>query len=74
MDCCICLEELNEMVKLHDEHYCCKNCYSKIDKCPLCRVEVNPKQLIYIKVIIQLMILVLLDLLTKKSILKKEDS
>ena len=46
MDCCICLEELNEMVKLHDEHYCCKNCYNKIDKCPLCRVELKKEYIL----------------------------
>jgi hypothetical protein len=37
-ECLICYEN-RFMEKIHDEHYCCKDCLSKIDKCPLCRVK-----------------------------------
>lgn len=42
-ECLICYEN-KFMEKIHDEHYCCKDCLSKIEKCPLCRIKKEKKQ------------------------------
>lgn len=39
-ECCICYE-IKDLIKIHDEHYCCSDCYKRIDKCPLCRITIT---------------------------------
>jgi hypothetical protein len=39
-ECIICYEE-KELKKIHDNHYCCIECYEKISICPICRLRVK---------------------------------
>lgn len=45
-ECQICYEDIKELIKLHDNHFCCKDCAKNIIessyelKCPYCRYHI----------------------------------
>ena len=44
-ECCICMESEKDLILLrcHQKHVVCFDCSKEIKKCPMCRVETNPK-------------------------------
>jgi len=39
--CCICLEPPMKLVTLHSRHWVCSDCYEQIERCPLCREDIE---------------------------------